>query len=155
MERLEQLTRQWRKLLACREDGPLEAGVTGELIAAAYPERIARKENENGRYRMANGRAAKLPEGDPLLHEKWIAIAQLDAGTQEGRIFLAAPFDPSEIIKELEPKISVTWDERQGMIMARKEWRFGNLIAKEEPLQKPDPLAVALALFGIVALAAD
>jgi ATP-dependent helicase HrpB len=151
IERIEQMARHWRQLLSVKEDDENDPATIGELIAAAYPERIARKENENGRYRMANGRAAKLPDGDPLLHEDWIAIAQLDAGTQEGKIFMAAPFDPSGLIKHLQPTIVVTWDDRQGMLVARKEWRIGNLLAKSEPLPKPDTTLATAAICSFIA----
>ncbi len=151
LERIEQVARQWRKLLNASDQEAIGPDTIGELIAAAYPERIARKENEHGRYRMANGRAAKLPEGDPLLHEQWIAIAQLDAGTQEGKIFMAAPFDPSSILQDIPPKTAVAWDERNGTLIARKEWRIGSLLAREEPLRQPDTAAVTDAVCNFIA----
>ena len=92
LERVERVSRLWRSQLAVKvhENAPPHE-LAGALIAAAYPERIAKQEGEQGRYRLANGRIARLQPHDPLMHEEWISIAQLDGGTGEGKIFLAAP----------------------------------------------------------------
>lgn len=69
----------------------------GKLIAAAYPERIGKMETQ-GRFRLANGRMAKLEDGDSLINEKWLAISNLDGGTsKDGKIYIAAPLNFKDI----------------------------------------------------------
>lgn len=52
----------------------------GALVAAAYPERIAKAQDHNGNYRMANGGEVVLDAADPLTSFSWLAIATLHAG---------------------------------------------------------------------------
>lgn len=146
LERIERVARQWGRLLhAPLESGPFDHHDLGRLVAAAYPERIGRRDDDRGRYRLANGRAARIGEHDPLTHEAWIAVVQLDAGLGEGKVFLAAPYDPTAELSGVEPVAVIEWDERNGQLVARNEWRLGNLVAATKPLTKPDPEAVAQA----------
>ncbi len=147
LDRIDRVARQWCRLLHMQtETGAFEHHDLGRLVAAAYPERIGRRDDERGRYRLANGRAARLPEHDPLTHDAWIAVAQLDAGTNEGKIFLAAPYDPSDALADARPQAVIEWDERNGQLIAREEWRLGNLVAATKPLTNPNPEQVAAAV---------
>jgi ATP-dependent helicase HrpB len=85
-----------------------------------------------------------------MTHESWIAIAQLDAGTKEGKVFLSAAFDPESLLKEAVAVESIAWDEKNGTLIARKEWRIGSLVAKEENLRNPAPEKVAGAVCGFI-----
>ncbi|HRI80407.1 MAG TPA: ATP-dependent helicase HrpB [Cyclobacteriaceae bacterium] len=100
LDRVERLAQNWRKQLNLSQDneviGDHEAG---KLLMTAYPERIACQQSRQGEvYTLSNGRVARLPAHDPLKHEPWICIAQLDAGQKEGRVFLAAPVDESDLV---------------------------------------------------------
>jgi ATP-dependent helicase HrpB len=137
LERIERLSLAWRKML--RVDANNEMPVAEEigwLIAAAYPDRIAKK--ESNRYRMANGRPAKLPEHDPLEQEAWIAVAQLDAGTNEGRIFLAASLDADDLLHLAKEREITTWDALAGELISRAELRVGELVIRAS---KPKEIA--------------
>lgn len=151
LERTERVSKQWRTQLNVKANSSTVSYETaGRLIAAAYPERIAKQDGEQGRYRMANGKVARLQPHDPLLHEEWIAIAQLDAGSREGKIFLAAPFDPTELIASGSGSETISWDERNGMIVARKEWRAGNLLITSRPLPNPDEEKIVTVLCELI-----
>jgi ATP-dependent helicase HrpB len=78
-----------------------EAGA-GELLAAAFPDRIARS-REPGLFRFVSGREARL-EG-PLAREEWLVAAEADAGERTGFIRLAAPLSPEQALAFLEPQI--------------------------------------------------
>lgn len=151
LERLERLSKQWRSLLKVPPaNEPVIHEQAGELIAAAYPERIARREATGGRYRLANGRAARLPDHDPLSNESWIAVAQMDAGIGEGKIFLASAYDPAEKLKSITPVEQIAWDEKNGTLVSRREWRIGNLVAKEEKGGIPSSEKIAEILCGFI-----
>jgi ATP-dependent helicase HrpB len=135
LERIERLASNWRRIFKIQADNKMPADEeVGKLIAAAYPERIARRADHPLRYRLANGRMVKLTEHDPLTHEDWLAVAHLDAGTNEGKIFLAAPLSPDDVIHLAHEKRTVSWDAQKGILIARKELRIGDIIVQTSPL---------------------
>ncbi len=91
--RIEQAARRWRELLR-RANGSARTEHEGTphprssgrrdywvLLAFAYPDRVARRrEGGADRYRLANGRGARLAAGDPLAGRDWLVAAHLDAG---------------------------------------------------------------------------
>jgi len=110
----------------------------GRLLAAAYPERIAKqRDNDLQRFRLANGRIAKLSSDyDALDREKWLAIAHLDAGTgNEGRIFLAAPLNIDHLAHLQHSTETIRWDAQKGILLAQKELRIGDIVVKTSPLE--------------------
>ncbi|MBW3545127.1 MAG: ATP-dependent helicase HrpB, partial [Bacteroidetes bacterium] len=90
---------------------------------------------KSGRYRLANGRTARLPEGDPLAHQAWIAIAHMDAGKGEGKIYLAAPLDPADVLSLATEKESIGWDSDKAALIACLELRLGDILVDSKPLK--------------------
>jgi ATP-dependent helicase HrpB len=136
LERVERIAQQWRKLLNAKTDNAAPAHAeTGKLVAAAYPERIAKRETGN-RYRLGNGRIAKLDDTDELSGEEWIAIAELEgATTKESRIFLAAALDPDDIRPLAIEKKVLEWDHQKGELIARMEKRVGDVILESKVIK--------------------
>ena len=135
LERIERLAASWRKIFRISPDNtiPVDSDV-GKLLAEAYPERIARQLEKLGtRYKLVHGRVAKLPDHDALIRNSWLAIAQVDSGSGEGKIFLAAPLIESDLIHRTEDKESVLWDSEKG-IVASSEKRIGNVVLSSKPL---------------------
>ena len=135
LERIERLAASWRKIFRINQDNtiPVDSDV-GKLLAEAYPERIARQLDKLGtRYKLVYGRVAKLPDHDALMRNSWLAIAQVDSGSGEGKIFLAAPLIESDLIHRAEDKESVLWDNEKG-IVATSEKRIGNVVLFSKPL---------------------
>ncbi|MBX6321809.1 MAG: ATP-dependent helicase HrpB [Rhodospirillaceae bacterium] len=129
--------RRWRRQLgigraADAQGGPDDAGL---LTALAYPDRVARRRGGPGAYRLTGGRGAVLPADDPLAAEDWLAVAALDAGTENARIFLAAPLRPAEIetafAGDITEEAVVVWDERAGAVTARRRRRLGAVVLSE------------------------
>lgn len=147
LERIERLALAWRKLFYVQVDNtaPVDEEI-GRLIVEAYPERIAWQQEKQGlRYKLANGRTALLPQHDPLMREEWLAIADLDAGVKEGRIFLAAPVDKNYLLKQAKTREVVRWDSERGVIVAQAESRIGNVVLATKPIQKiPDEIRVQI-----------
>ncbi|HAC25602.1 MAG TPA: ATP-dependent helicase HrpB, partial [Cytophagales bacterium] len=84
-----------------------------------------------------NGRMARLPKGDELATESWIAVAELDGGGGEGRIFLAAPLDERDLADQAERQIAMRWNEQREAIDVVEELRVGQLSLQTRP--KPLP----------------
>ncbi len=138
LERIERMAASWRKIfkLAVDNSNPIDAEV-GKLVAEAYPERIARQQDKQSvRYKLANGRMVRLPDHDALLRETWLAVAQLDAGHGEGKIFLAAPLHEDDLQHRAKENEVVKWDAERGMITANLEKRIGNVVLSRKPLSK-------------------
>ena len=134
LERIERLAMSWRKIFnLTREDTlPIDADV-GKLVAEAYPERIARQmERHSNRYKLVSGRVARLPDHDQLIRNTWLAIAHLDSGSGEGKIFLAAPLAEQDLELRAEEKEVVVWDPNRG-IVASTERRVGNVVLTSRP----------------------
>lgn len=131
--RIMQIASQYRRMTGCAEDNSIpDIGDTGRLIISAYPERIAQK-LKDGVYRLPDGESVTLPEADDLSGEEFLAIALMGR-----RIFLASPVSLSEIERIAHPFTNMSWDTREGGIIARDEMRIGQLVVSSRPLQDPD-----------------
>ena len=107
----------------------------GALVAAAYPERIAKAQDHNGNYRMANGGEVVLDAADPLTSFSWLATATLHAGNGgRGRAFLAAPVSSQSLEDYATWWDNITWIAHQGGVIAQKEMRIGTLVVRTKPL---------------------
>ncbi len=161
--RMVQASRQWRRQIGkatVGEEPPLSCGA---LLAAAYPDRIAkRREGSAQAYVLSSGRAASLPEGDPLGNSDYLVAVQLDAGRSEGRIFLAATVGLEELRQtqagHIRQQSRVAWDARAGAVLAQEEECLGTLVLSRRRLSDADPEAMRLAMLegvrqlGIAAL---
>jgi ATP-dependent helicase HrpB len=137
LERIEKIAGQWRKQLGITDDKIRDHYEAGRLLMAAYPERVAQQQGEfSNRYKLANGRIARLPEHDPLIRERWLCIAHLDAGEKEGKIFLAAPLAEEDVMKMAQESDSIYWDAERGMVVAEKVKRIGPLVVVRTPVKK-------------------
>ncbi|MCX5865185.1 MAG: ATP-dependent helicase HrpB [Deltaproteobacteria bacterium] len=125
----------------------------GELLALAFPDRIALRRTENtGQYKLASGRGAVLPAHDRLAAYEYLAVAELDAGKIEGRIFLAAPLAKESLLAlfaaRLQREEKVYWDEQSNAVKALRLVRLGELTLETAPLAKPSAEAVLTALLS-------
>lgn len=126
----------------------------GRVLALAYPDRIAQRRGEAGRFLLANGKGAILPASDALAAAPYLVVADL-AGGAEARIYLAAPLADSDLPEGQESE-QVSWDARERCVLARKQLRLGALVLKDRPLPKPAPEAVAAAMLeGVRAMGLD
>ena len=137
LARIERLAAQWRKQLQVRVDNATPNPYDiGWLLTLAYPDRIAQaRGNASQRYRLANGRGVRLDDNDPLSYAAWLAVAHLDSGNDEGRIYLAAPLH-EDVLNSLAVTHEVMgWDARLGTLVARREQRVGELTVSSQRLQ--------------------
>ena len=135
--RICRIAEQYRNLVRAPEDNgdpdPFEAGA---LLAAAYPERIAKAWKEGvGRFCLAGGDLAAVDPSDSLAASEWLAVGSMHASPGGvGRIFLAAPLGASDLKPFIRRRDVVAWDSRQGSIVARRESRVGQLSVSAQPL---------------------
>ena len=151
--RVDQVSRQLLHHMGPRSNGGTGRTGVGELLAVAFPDRLAqRRPGGLGHYKLASGRGAKLAGHDPLSREEYLVVAELDAGTVEGRIYLAASLAPSSIpalfSHRLERREEVVWDDQAGLIRARRVCLLDALVIESALLAKPAPEAITEALFA-------
>ena len=135
--RISRIAEQYRKMVRVPVDDsdpdPFEAGA---LLAAAYPERIAKAWKDGvGRFCLAGGDLAAVDPSDPLASSEWLAVGSLHATPGGvGRIFLAAPLGASDLKPYIRRRDVIAWDSRQGSVAARRESRVGQLAVSSQPL---------------------
>ena len=129
---------------------------TGEVLAMAYPDRVARQRGRRGSFLLANGRGAELPETDVLAGEAWLVVATAGGiGTAGGaRIRLAAPVDLDRLRKVLSHALvtetEVGWDDEAGDVVAEERVRLGALVLDRAPLADPPAESVVPALLDAI-----
>lgn len=136
LERVERVAASWRKLFRIQADNTkIPDEKIGNLLARAYPERIAKQlEKNSDRYKLANGRVVKLPQHDHLFREPWLAVANLDAGAGEGKIFLCAPLNEKDLLHLAEEHENISWDADRGMVTGALEKKIGNVVLASKPI---------------------
>lgn len=137
LRKLEQLSSVWRKILRCEPNrGHVSEYEAGQLLAAAYPERIAKRQGASPpSFKLSNGRRGGLLQQDPLADSEWLAIGLMDAGVQEGRIHLAAPVHPEDVKGWMRTRRVLSWDHQQGVLLAQEEQRIGSLLVSAKPFK--------------------
>lgn len=153
--RVEQSSRQLRDHLPkpARRKGAGTVMTAGELLALAFPDRIGQRRTEKqGQFKLTSGRGAVLPPHDRLMAHAYLAVAELDAGRTEGRIFLAAPLAEESLTAlsshRLQREENVYWDEQGNTVKAQHIVRLGELVLKTTPLTKPSSEAMLAALLS-------
>lgn len=137
--RIEKVAASYRKMLNVEEDnGAVDVYETGLLLAYAYPERIASaRPGNNAQFQLANGKIAMAGHKDDLAHEAWLAVAHIDLRDGLGKIFLAAPLNPKDLLPMVKEQEVITWDTRKGGIIAAKELKIGNIVLQSKLISSP------------------
>lgn len=108
----------------------------GMLIATAYPERVSVATDGCGRFRLATGGSAFVDKDDMLSSANWLAVATLNAAS--GKVFLASPFNPKSAAHLSTERDNVSWDSKQGRVVAQHEKLIGGLVIEAKPLKVVD-----------------
>lgn len=135
--RLIRSTEQYLRLArVAADDGEADPFAVGLLVAAAYPERIARSlEGSYGLYALSSGDRAALDGADALGAYAWLAAADVGVRPGEaGRIFLAAPLSPEALPSLATGFDRIAWDAKRGVLVASREERIGTLVVRSRPL---------------------
>ncbi len=151
MQRVKRTAELWHRQLRDRTTQAPDLHGTGVLLALAYPDRIAQRQNgKEPRYLLANGRGALFAHPDPLDSTPYLVITELDAGSQWARIDGAAPIDLTEIeslyADQINERDSVAWDEPSKSVKASRQRTLGAIVLSDHALSKPDPSLIVGAL---------
>ncbi|QHM69856.1 ATP-dependent helicase HrpB [Mixta intestinalis] len=124
--------------------GELDITLAPALLAQAFPDRLARRRGDSGRYQLAGGPGAMLDHDDALTRHEWLIAPQLlqSDAQAEARILLALPVDIAALQRDcpglVRSETDIEWDEDKGTLRAWQRDKIGVLALKSVPLAKPD-----------------
>lgn len=149
--------RQWRRRIRCDALPPRDAPahLLGDVLAHAFPERIARQHpTEPRRYQLANGRMARIFDDSALFGEPWIVASELRFEAKDSLVMRAAPVDEARLERDFPQRFFegdiVRWDPVARALLARRERRFDRITLESKPAGRPDPGLAAQALCDAV-----
>ncbi|MGM9737709.1 MAG: ATP-dependent helicase HrpB [Candidatus Cryptobacteroides sp.] len=130
------ISQQYRQMVKVSEDNAeADRYAAGKLIAAAYPERVAKAKDNCGHFQLACGDPARTCQGDEMGSYEWIAAAVINAGKDnDGRIFLSAPLNVDDIADMIWTRENIAWDSRTGSVTALSESKIGYLTVSSKSL---------------------
>ncbi|MDL2399835.1 ATP-dependent helicase HrpB [Rhizobium mayense] len=124
--------------------------LTGSLLLHAFPDRIALQRGGRGRFVMANGRGAELPETERLSGSQMLVIADLTGRAAQARILAAAEISRADVEEHLPGEIRTEdqsiFDKASRQVRARRVTRLGAIVFEETPLPRPSGDQAAKAL---------
>jgi len=121
----------------------------GQLLAEAYPDRIAKARGPLGEFQLASGRGVHLEPTDALAREKWLAVGDLGGGSTRDRILLAAPLDEAALLTAFADRLKteeVLEPDLRGRLKARRVTRLDKLVIEDRLIDNPDPAMIVRAL---------
>ncbi|WP_417471958.1 ATP-dependent helicase HrpB [Luteimonas mephitis] len=149
--------RQWRRRLRVDAVPPreIEAHRLGDLLAHAFPDRIAhRHATDPRRYQLANGRMAKLFDDSALVGEPWLVASELRFDARDALLLRAAPVDErflrSAFAGHFSDRDETRWDGDRRALVAERVQRFDGIVLDARPAGRADPAQAAQALTDAV-----
>ena len=151
LERVRREAEQLRRALHVKHERSDDA-FAGLLLAYAYPDRIAQKREQRGRFLLRNGRGAVVDAQFNLAGQSYIVAAALDGRGKESRVFLGAAVSESELRAHFAEQIERTRSvELQGSTargIVREQ--LGAIVLAESFTGRIDDQAMAALLLAAV-----
>ena len=119
------------------------AAEAGELLAPGFPDRVGqRRDGQQGRYLLTNGRGAAFATASSLARAPYIVAAALDDREREARIDLAAPVSLEALERifahGIETHERCGWDSRAGAVLWQRERRLEALVLEQQTRVPPE-----------------
>ncbi|MCB1748032.1 MAG: ATP-dependent helicase HrpB [Gammaproteobacteria bacterium] len=159
---IDRAARQWRRRAGVdAADTAIDLHGAGTIVALAYPERIAHHDAGDAlRYRLANGRGARLAAESALAGTPWLAVAELRREARDSLVLRAAPLDAG-VLATLYParftrSRTVAFVRERRAVEAREEERFDAIVIASRRVPPPrDERTAAALLAGVLELGLD
>lgn len=144
--------RQWAGRAECSLDIK-DLHAIPELLARAYPDRIAQGQGA-GRFKLVSGGQAILPQDHALARSEWLVAVELDGQASGARIFHGASI-ATETLEQMfaearQWRSDIRWDASAGRLSGEQVRGIGPLIMERKSLQQLPPEAVRQALVSAV-----
>ncbi len=126
----------WAKQVGATE--ALVAERTGQALALAFPERVAKARDRRGGFILVNGSGGELPVYEGLATAEFLAIGSLQGKAANARINEAARLDKADLealfASQIETRTQTQFDRAKGTMQGRHQRRLGALILEERPV---------------------
>ena len=149
--------RQWRRRLRVDAAPPrdVEAHRLGDLLAHAFPDRIAhRRADDPRRYQLGNGRMARLFDDSALVGEPWLVASELRYEARDALLLRAAPVDErflrTAFAAHFSERDETRWDAGRRALVAERVQRFDGIVLDARAAGRADPAQAAHALTDAV-----
>ena len=125
-----------------RRAGQPDSDAIPAMLALGFPDRIARRRGQEGRYQLANGMGAMLDADDALNRHEWLIAPLLLQGNAapDARILQACALDIDALTARcpslLQQSDTIEWDDTQGTLKALRRSQIGQLTLSVRPLAK-------------------
>ncbi len=127
----------------CLASNELPIQHCGLILVHAYPERIAKKRNNQGHYLTAYGKGVVVNEVDALASESYIVAAQLFQKQHGLTVTLAAEFNLVQALKRgivsTESNTHLHFDQQLNRIVSANQQVLGALVIKSENTSQKVP----------------
>jgi len=130
----------------------LSTTAVGDLLVHAFPDRIARQDQNNPRrYTLANGRGARLADDSALYGEPWLVLVDLRSEDRDSLVFAAAPFDPDLLERDFPQRHArmrvVRWNRDTRAVDVTEERRFDAIVLERRsvPARAEDTVPALIA----------
>ena len=157
LDAIDAAAKQWRRRLRCAAEPPasVPAHALGDLLAHAFPDRIARQHPQDPRrYLLANGRSARLFEDSALYGEPWLVASELRFEAKDALLLRAVPVDEAMLRAEFAAHFSdtdeVRWDADRRALVSERITRFDSIVLAVKSAGRVDPALAARALTDAV-----
>jgi ATP-dependent helicase HrpB len=131
----------------------------GEMLALAYPDRIAKRRDAKGEnWLSAGGRGLRLDPASPLVSSDWLAVADMQGAASGARILSAAALDEASVLAlfadGIETTSTITYDKATDRINGKSRRRLGAIVLAEghgvaTPEQAATTLIQAVTALGL------
>ncbi len=127
---------------------------SGRVLALAYPDRLAVRRSQPGRYQLRSGAGAWVAPTDPLAGERFVVAADLDGKRDNARIRLGATIDVAHVVAayaaDIERRETLVWDAGRDDLILLAETRLGGMLLEARTDPVPPGAATTAALVGRV-----
>jgi ATP-dependent helicase HrpB len=122
----------------CTRPARVDAHRLGDLLAHAFPDRIAHQHADAPRrYQLANGRMATLFDDSALFGEPWLVASELRFDAKDALLLRGAPVDETRLQRDFPERFierdTVRWDADRRALVAQRERRFDHIVLDAAP----------------------
>lgn len=128
-----------------------------EVLALAYPGRVAKSRGTGGQFILANGRGGVIDPTEAMSRQPFIVVAEMQGAAAQTRILLAARLGEQALQRvaggRLEDADEMSFDMAARAVRARRVRRFGAIVLDSAPRAvEAGPAATAALIGGIRSL---
>jgi len=155
---IDQTAKQWRRRLHLDRDAGARLDThhqLGDLLALAYPDRIAKMDAaQPRRYQLSNGRGARLHDNALLFGEPWLVVSELRFEDRDSLIQRAAPLDPDTLDRlyasHFHARRALGFNRDKRAVEASEERCFADLVLERRTVPAPrDAATTAMLVDGL------